>query len=257
MARLPLTRMSLLRERAAVATAARGVEILHHKRDALLRELHHTAREALAFRQQVGELGSRATVALVRALGDAGRAVLRSTAAVGRRDLRADVEVRNLWGVRIPHITSKPAERRAADRGAGRLATSVAIDEAAETHERLLTFVLQHAPKEIRLRRLAAELGRTSRKVNTLEHDVIPTKRENVRRIAMALEEQEREDRYRLEMLTDDQASVPRSSFMVPSSSFGGNPSQEPGTRNREPGTWNRELGTRSPHLGSSRQRRR
>lgn len=201
MSRVTLTRMTLLREQNAIATAERGIGILQDKREALVRELHAAAREALEFRQQVADLGSRATVALVRALGLAGDGVLRSSALVTRRDLRADVHVRNLWGVRIPSVRAAPAVRHAMDRGYGLLASSASVDDAAEAHERLVTFVLEHAPKEIWLRRLAAELRRTTRKVNTLEHDVLPRLRDNVRRIADALEEQEREEQYRLRML--------------------------------------------------------
>jgi V/A-type H+-transporting ATPase subunit D len=90
------------------------------------------------------------------------------------------------------------------DRGYGIAATSTVVDEVAERHEELLTFILTEAPKEIRVRRLAAELRRTSRKVNTLEHSVIPRLRDSVRRISMALDEQEREERHRLQMLEAD-----------------------------------------------------
>ena len=204
MSRLSLTRMTLLRERRRLTTASRGVEILHSKRDALLRELRGAARQALEFRRQIAELGSRATAALVRGLGLMGQGTLRTCALVTRRDVRADLRIRNLWGVRIPTIEAQPIVRSVVDRGYGILATSTAVDDVAESHERLLTAVLQEAPKEIRLRRLAAELRRTSRKVNTLEHSVIPQLRENMRRISMALDEQEREDRYRLQMLEAD-----------------------------------------------------
>jgi V/A-type H+-transporting ATPase subunit D len=196
--------MSLLAERNRLATASRGVEILHSKRDALVRELHGAARQAVEYRRQIADVASRAAVALVRALGIAGTGTLRTCALVTRRDLRAAVRVRNVWGVRIPSIEAQPIVRHTVDRGYGILATSTAVDEAAETHERLLAFVLQEAPKEIRLRRLAAELKRTSRKVNTLQHRVIPRLHDHLRRISTALDEQEREDRHRLLMLDAD-----------------------------------------------------
>jgi V/A-type H+-transporting ATPase subunit D len=196
--------MTLLQERGRLSTASRGVEILHSKRDALLRELHGAAREALEFRRRVADLGSRATAALVRGLGLAGQGTLRTCALVTRRDYGAEVRIRNLWGVRIPSIDSQPVVRHAVDRGYGIAATSTVVDEVAERHEELLTFILTEAPKEIRVRRLAAELRRTSRKVNTLEHSVIPRLRDSVRRISMALDEQEREERHRLQMLEAD-----------------------------------------------------
>jgi V/A-type H+-transporting ATPase subunit D len=197
--------MSLLRERSRLMTATRGIEILHSKRDALLREMHGAAREALEFRRQVSDLGWRATTALVRGLGLDGQGTLRTCALVTRRDVGAEVRIRNLWGVRIPSIDAQPIVRQAVDRGYGIAATSTAVDEVAQAHERLLAFVLREAPKEIRLRRLAAELKRTSHKVNTLEHNVIPRLRDNVRRISMALDEQEREERHRLQMVTTDE----------------------------------------------------
>ncbi|HEY7443811.1 MAG TPA: V-type ATP synthase subunit D [Vicinamibacterales bacterium] len=201
MSRLNLTRMSLLQERSRLMTARRGIEILHSKRDALLRELRGAAREALEFRRRVSDLGWHATAALVRGLGLDGQGTLRTCGLVTRRDVRAEVRIRNLWGVRIPSIEAQPIVRHAVDRGYGIVATSTTVDEVAEAHERLLTFILREAPKEIRVRRLAAELRRTSRKVNTLEHSVIPRLRDNVHRISMALDEQERQERHRLQML--------------------------------------------------------
>jgi V/A-type H+-transporting ATPase subunit D len=193
--------MSLLRERGRVATAQRGVAILKSKRDGLLRELRRAAGEALEFRRTLGALATEATLALARARGLEGDAVLESLAAVSRRDVKVTLGVENVWGVRVPSIGSVPAVRRSADRGYGLAGTSAAADDAAAAHEALIAFVLENAPREIRLRRLAAELRRTGRKVNALEHEVIPRLLRSAERIRAALDEQERADRFRLSMM--------------------------------------------------------
>lgn len=201
MSQTPLTRMALLDRRARITTATRGVEVLRAKRDALLRELYRAASRALEFRRQAGELASRAALALAAAEGVEGSESLRSLAAAARRDVLVEVGLGNVWGVAIPQIRAAPTRRRAVDRGYGVVATSAAVDDAAEAHERLLAFVLEQAPQEIRLRRLASELRRTTRKVNTLEQIVLPRLEAEVQRIEAALEEQEREDRFRLDLL--------------------------------------------------------
>lgn len=201
MSRLSPTRMSLLAERAKVVMAAGGVEILERKRDALLSELYRAAGEILEFRRAVTSLATEATVALAGAQAAEGERVLASLAGAARRELRVTIETRNVWGVRVPSVRHRGVARRARDRGHGLFLTSAAADDAADAHERLVAFVLENAPREIRLRRLADELRRTSRKVNTLQNEILPRLRRNVRTIAMALEEQEMQDRVRLQML--------------------------------------------------------
>jgi len=201
MSRTPPTRMALLERRAALATATCGVEILRAKRDALLRELYQAAGKALEFRTRAAELASRAATALARAEGAEGAPALTSLARATERDVLVDIDVRNVWGVRVPRIMSVPTVRRASDRGYGLLATSASVDDAAETHEKLVDFVLAQAPEEIRLRRLASELRRTARKVATLERRVMPRLRAEAERIESSLEELAREDRFRLELL--------------------------------------------------------
>lgn len=200
MSKTPLTRMALLVRRAQIATSRRGVEVLRAKRDALLRELYRAFGQALEFRQRAGELASRAALALASARGSEGSGSIDSLAAASRREVLVEIELGNVWGVKIPQLRAAPTVRRSVDRGYGIVATSAAVDDAAEAHEQLVAFVLEQAPQEIRLRRLAAELRRTTRKVNTLEQTLLPQLEADVRRIEAGLEEQEREDRFRLEL---------------------------------------------------------
>ncbi|MDR7554627.1 MAG: V-type ATP synthase subunit D [Armatimonadota bacterium] len=204
------TRTALLAARAAYTLAARGQEVLARKRDALLQEMLRSAQEVLAARQDLAALAAEAVTALTAAHGHEGPEGLRAAAAAARREVLVDVEVRNVWGVRVPAVRAAPVVRRPADRGYGLLGTSASVDDAAGAFERLVGFALEHTPREVRLRRLAAEIRRTSRKVNTLRYVLLPRLAREARTIAAALDEQEREDLFRLLLLgQQDEATSP------------------------------------------------
>lgn len=76
--------------------------------------------------------------------------------------------------------------------------TSVAIDETAAAFESEVDSVIALAQSELRLTHLVNEIQRTSRRVNALEHVILPRLIEERRFIQLALDERERADRFRL-----------------------------------------------------------
>lgn len=78
------------------------------------------------------------------------------------------------------------------------VATSPRIDDTAEAFEAQLDALMDLAAAELNLRRLAAEIAATTRRVNALEHAVIPELETERDRIALVLDERELEDRVRL-----------------------------------------------------------
>jgi V/A-type H+-transporting ATPase subunit D len=83
-------------------------------------------------------------------------------------------------------------------RGYSLIGTSARIDEVARRFEEELNVVVEVAEREATLHRLAAEIQRTSRRVNALEHVTLPRLLAQSRLIGMILEEREREDLFRL-----------------------------------------------------------
>ena len=61
--------------------------------------------------------------------------------------------------------------------------------------------VIQLAESELRLKRLADEIQRTSRRLNALNHLLIPRLEEECRYIEIALDERERSDHFRLKLV--------------------------------------------------------
>jgi V/A-type H+-transporting ATPase subunit D len=80
----------------------------------------------------------------------------------------------------------------------------------AEAFEAQVDLIIALAASEVRLRRLAEEIGRTTRRVNALDNVLIPRLEAQCAYIQMVLEEQEREDLFRLKRVKTKLARQPR-----------------------------------------------
>jgi V/A-type H+-transporting ATPase subunit D len=104
-------------------------------------------------------------------------------------------------GVRAPHIEQKRVVRLALGRGYSIVGSSITIDEAAAAFEAQVDAIVQLAESELRLKRLAGEIQRTSRRLNALDHLLIPDLEEERNFIQIALDERERTDHFRFKLM--------------------------------------------------------
>ncbi len=192
------TRMELLAKKAQTAMAEQGRELLQQKRTALMREFLRVADRVMAGSDALQQAATDARRALARAEAVAGTEAVRSAAMATRGELALEVQAANVMGVSVPVIEQKRIARSALGRGYSLSGTSVTIDEAAAAFEAEVDSVIQLAESELRLTRLAAEIQRTSRRVNALEHVLIPRLIAERDYIQMALDERERADHFRL-----------------------------------------------------------
>jgi V/A-type H+-transporting ATPase subunit D len=197
MEQLSATRSELLARRARISLATQGRDLLKEKRAVLMREFERTS---IAVLEEIEALGRRATESR-RALQDA---VAFDGAGVGSAALAASGEVgvrmspRSVAGVSVVEIDHDPVSRARTERGYSLVATTPRVDVAAASFERQLDLLLDVAATELSLRRLAREITRTTRRVNALEHVVVPRLRRERDAIQMVLAERELEDRARL-----------------------------------------------------------
>jgi V/A-type H+-transporting ATPase subunit D len=190
--------MELLAKKAQIALAEQGQELLQQKRTALMREFLRVADRVMAGSDALQQAATDARRALARAEAVAGTEAVRSAAMATRGELALEVQAANVMGVSVPVIEQKRVARSALGRGYSLSGTSVTIDEAAAAFEAEVDSVIQLAESELRLTRLAAEIQRTSRRVNALEHVLIPRLIAERDYIQMALDERERADHFRL-----------------------------------------------------------
>ncbi|RLE87557.1 MAG: V-type ATP synthase subunit D, partial [Thermoprotei archaeon] len=76
--------------------------------------------------------------------------------------------------------------------------TSLYIDEASRRFEELLKLSIELAEVEKALERLGIEIRKMRRRVNVLEHILIPRIQATIKYLSMKFEEREREERARL-----------------------------------------------------------
>lgn len=198
MQKVTVTRMELLARKEQAALARQGLDLLKQKRTALLQELMQVVDQVLASSEALQTTAGAARRALANAEAYAGTAAVQSASLAASDELTLEVQVHNVMGIRVPVIEQKRVSRPVVGRGYAPAGVSLTIDETADAFEDEVNCLIELAQNELRLKRLAAEVQRTSRRANALEHVVIPRLEEECRQIQVALDERERADHFRL-----------------------------------------------------------
>ena len=194
------TRMENLRLRRRVSLATRGHKLLSQKRDEICRQLVKIAMAIKPLRERV-ELELLETT----------RRFMMARATMEPEDMAAAVEVptkkfslaiafASIMSVRVPKLTK---EIKGEIMCYGFSATSGELDVALRALERAFDSLIELAEKEKQAQLLATELQSTRRRVNVLEHVVIPELLETIKFIYTKLGEAERDNTSRLMKIAD------------------------------------------------------
>lgn len=192
------TRSGLLARRAQIVLAEQGKDLLKEKRDALIVEFMSVMDRVVRASQKLSRVSSEAVYALTIAKAVDSPVAVRSASFATHGEVRVSVRGSYIMGVPVPEISKKSVKRTLLTRGYSPTGMSSRIDETAERFEDEIDTIIDIAAVETRLRRLGDEIQKTRRRVNALEHIVIPNLREQVKYIQMSLEERAREDLFRL-----------------------------------------------------------
>ncbi len=193
--------MALLAARAQLGLAEQGADLLEQKRDALLRELYREVRIVFAAHDELEAAAGVARLALDGARVWLGSETVAAAAAAAAGEVAVEVESVSVMGVAVPAVTPRSLVRAPGARGRAPEASGPTIELAAQRFEEELTIAIRLATIEARVRRLAHEIRRTSSRVNALRTRIIPGLRADVTAIGLALEQRERDDRFRLKLV--------------------------------------------------------
>lgn len=196
-----ITRMELLARKAQIGLATQGRDLLEQKRTALMKELLKTADRVLEQAEALQDAAASAHEALARAEAVAGTEAVQAAALASRSEFPLEVRTTIVMGLRVPDIEQKRVARPLSGRGYSPVGTSITIDEAAEAFEAEVHIIIRLAESELRLTRLAEEIQRTSRRLNALDHLLIPRLKAERDMIQTALDERERADHFRLKLM--------------------------------------------------------
>jgi len=195
------TRMELLKLKDREKLAVKGHSLLKEKRNALIMEFFNILERVKGSRDNVEEKLKEAFDDLTAAQVVMGDLAVQKAAMTVKESIEVDIESRSVMGVVVPLIDSKASERTMIQRGYGFVDTSVKIDEAARKFEESIKLIIELAEIEKTIILLAGEIESTKRRVNALEHIIIPRLNNTVKYIEMRLEEMERENFVRLKMI--------------------------------------------------------
>ncbi|MPZ83621.1 MAG: V-type ATP synthase subunit D [Actinophytocola sp.] len=192
------TRSELLARRARIRLAVQGGELLKERRGALIKEFDRLGASVLRSMDLLDREVAGAGQLLGLAIADDGREPFDSAAFAAEDGVEVTIHTRSVAGVHIVEIEKGEVGRARTSRGYSLVATSARIDAVAERFESVLDRLLDVAALELSVRRLADEIARTTRRMNALEHVVVPRLEAEQARISLVLEERELEDRVRL-----------------------------------------------------------
>jgi V/A-type H+-transporting ATPase subunit D len=193
--------MNLLQRKQQAKVAVQGVDLLKRKRDALVADFFTIVRQSLTARERLTAACQEAYVLLALAKAWEGREALEAAALADRREVLVDIEVRNVWGTKIPEVAVSEVRRTLLERGHNPATTSARTVESAANFEDVLRAILEVAATEIKLKKIGEEIKKTTRRVNALEQVVIPRLQGEIRFIAAVLEQRAREDVFRLKRI--------------------------------------------------------
>jgi len=194
------TRMELLKNRKKIALAKKGHKLLKEKRDALFNEFYSQMKPALEQRQKISgemeEAFSQLSISMTQ-LGQM-KVIENAVSASQGESFSIIIKNRNVMGAIIPEIEHSGAKRSILERNYSITSTSSSLDDSASMFESAVESIVELGQKEAVLARLALEIFKTKRKVNSLEKVTIPKLEATGKYIKQRLEERERETFFTL-----------------------------------------------------------
>jgi V/A-type H+-transporting ATPase subunit D len=198
------TRMELQNLKRKLRTAQRGHKLLKDKRDELMRQFLDLVRENKKLRAQVEEAikNSNKHISVARSVmqGES----LDVALMLPKQEMQLEIEEKNVMSVMIPifNVSYKTADENDIY-SYGYAYTSAELDDAVESLSDVLPSMLRLAEIEKSCQLMAAEIEKTRRRVNALEHVMIPQYAETIKYITMKLDENERSTTTRLMKVKD------------------------------------------------------
>ena len=194
------TRMELTRTKKKLVTAIKGHKLLKDKRDELMRQFLDLVKVNMELREKV-EAGIRsANKNFVIAKAGMDEATLMAP----KQEVDLEVGQKNVMSVDIPVFETKTRTADANDiYSYGFAFTSSDLDGAVKSLADILPDMLKLAETEKACQLMAAEIEKTRRRVNALEHVIIPEAQKNIKYITMKLDENERSTQIRLMKVKD------------------------------------------------------
>lgn len=205
------TRMELSNLKGKLTTATRGHKLLKDKRDELMREFIELVRQNKQLRREVEAEIAEANAHMQVARSIMSDEALNTALMLPIQEMSLNISEKNVMSVKIPVFETKLKSADASDiYSYGFAFTSSDLDDAVKALSDVMPKLMKLAEMEKSCQLMATEIEKTRRRVNALEHVLIPNYQDTIRYIQMKLDENERSTTTRLMKVKDmiDRKSV-------------------------------------------------
>ncbi len=204
-------RMELMRLRGQLNVAKRGHKLLKDKRDELMRQFLAIVKRNQVLRQEVEDLLKVYNQEMVLARAVMAEEVIETALYSGQNNFTINLSESNMMSVRIPSYQiyeddadeQKMQAKEKTTLPYGLSSVSGELDQAILALKKAIPAMIELASIEKTTQLLAGEIAKTRRRVNSLEHRMIPDLEETIYSITMKMEENERANTTRLMKVKD------------------------------------------------------
>lgn len=186
------TRINLIQTKKTLNLAESGREVLERKRDILLRELRGSVYDAQKSREELLEVLAQAYQSLKEANLAKGSEAINNIALTSSHQANYFVDYKSIMGVTVPIVDFNAEKDLKPDYAFAN--TSAELDLAFKLFYSVLQSLAHLAEVEGTTFQIANDVRRTQRRVNALNHVLIPRYRKTAKWIELVLEEKEREE---------------------------------------------------------------
>ena len=198
------TRMELTNLKRKLTTARRGHKLLKDKRDELMRQFLDLVRENKRLRIKVEEGIAEANQHMAVARSVMSDEALDVAMMMPMQSMNVDITEKNTMSVIVPNYQTHLKTANSSDiYSYGYAFTSCDLDNAVKSLSDVMPDMLRLAEVEKTCQLMACEIEKTRRRVNALEHVMIPQYEETIKYITMKLDENERSTTTRLMKVKD------------------------------------------------------
>ena len=197
------TRMELTKQKKKLLSATRGHKQLKHKRPELVRQFMDLIKENMDLRLKVEKGLKAANMEFAVARAGMSEQVLNTALMATGKTLEIKQQFKNVMSVEIPEFQTKNDIKGNDIYSYGYAFTAGDLDDAVYSLSSVFEDMLKLAQVEKSCQLMASEIEKTRRRVNALEHVIIPEALDNIKYITMKLDENERSTQIRLMKVKD------------------------------------------------------
>lgn len=197
------TRMELTKQKKKLTSATRGHKLLKDKRDELVRQFMDLIKVNMDLRLKVEKGLKAANMEFAVARVGMSDEVLNTALMATSKTLEIKQDIKNIMSVDIPQFSAKGDISGNDIYSYGYAFTAGDLDDAVYSLSTVFSDMLKLAEVEKSCQLMAAEIEKTRRRVNALEHVIIPEALDNIKYITMKLDENERSTQIRLMKVKD------------------------------------------------------